>query len=105
MTVTVADVAGWARVAPPTDPSSEHDVFSRVLAAVAERAILAFGADEDPANWTETQNQAVIEVAAEQLLAGRNTVQGVVEIEGLPLMRANTIDYALGRRLTRFGFA
>ena len=110
MTVTVADVASWARVPVPEPESDEHAVFSRVLAAVTERAVHAFGfpdpASEQPEDWTAAQDQAVIEVAVEQLVGGRNTNYGVAEFEGGPLVRTNSIDYGLLRRASpQFGFA
>ncbi|HWL44537.1 MAG TPA: hypothetical protein VNQ73_16475 [Ilumatobacter sp.] len=104
--VTAADVALWARVPAPDDVSPEAEVLERVIAAVTERAVTLFGLIGDPAGWRPDETQAVIEVAAETWIAGRNAPQGVAQFEGGPLVRAQSIDYGLKRRLSvPVGFA
>lgn len=106
MTVTAADVCAWARVPTPDPESTDVDLLARVLAAVTERARTYFGFDPDPAEWTADQDQAVIEVAAEQWVGGRNTSFGVAEFDGSVPVRANSIDFGLKRRLPAVvGFA
>lgn len=105
MSVTPADVALWARVPAPPVESVDLEVLERVIAAVVERAVTAF-AFPDPVEWTAFQDQTVIEVAAETWIAGRNAPQGVAEFGDGPVVRANSIDYALRRRVgAPMGFA
>lgn len=110
MTVTAAEVCAWAQVDEPEAESDDEAILLRLIAAVTERAVTLFGFPDpeaaEPEDWTEFQNQVVIEVTAEQYVTGRNSNQGVAEFEGQSPARANSIEYALKRRCSpSIGFA
>lgn len=99
MTVTNDDVTQWAQRtdAPTSDP--EAGILTRLLTAVTERAVDTFGLNADPAQWSELENQAVIEVTAEQWLAARNTAYGAGGLDDGPTIQAQSIAVGLKRRL------
>lgn len=99
MAVTVADVAVWAQQSVPEAESDDEIILARLLAAVTARAVTYFRLDADPAEWSADQDQAVIEVTAEQWIGARNTQFGEAEFDNMPGARANSIDYGLKRRL------
>lgn len=104
MAVTVDDVVEWGKL---PDPGSEEPLLQKVLDAVVAHVTAHYVVDEDPANWTDDQDVAVL-MQTVRLWKRRDTPEGLLEFEELGAVRVSSIDGDVERLLApiqRWGFA
>ena len=105
MTVTAATLAAWSNFDPPEEGSDDEALVDLVIAAVTAHVIDNYRVPDDPAEFTDAQNMAVLLQAA-RLWKRKDTPQGTAAFADVAAIRVDRLDGDVAVLLTpRFGFA